>query len=197
VRRYGRYLSRGSFGLLLLVTQGCTSATRASDHGGTSTPTQTSSAPSSASPTTRSASPSVVTSLPACEGSQYAYEPGKSGTSGAMILVPYIRYITGPKCRVSDRVTLLLTDGRGHLVSVDGDPASMVVTATIGPLGVNPQSTLMAWRNWCSQSPAKFGLTMASATHRATVYWSVGTPACLDSSKPSYLTRFTSSGFKS
>jgi hypothetical protein len=184
-------LARGLVAAVVVLTS-CTTSHLAATQSPTS-----SGLPDSVSPTTRSASPSVVTSLPACEGSQYAYEPGKSGTSGAMILVPYIRYITGPKCRVSDLVTLLLTDGQGHPLSVDGDPASTVVTATIGPLGVSPPGTLIAWRNWCSHSPAKFGLTMASPTHRATVYWSVGTPACLDSSRPSYLTPLTSSGFQS
>ena len=135
------------------------------------------------------------TSLPLCPRTAYRYTLGKNGAQGALILDAHVASAAGRRCRVDDRVVLRLTDGRGRLLRVRGNPVRTVMRAVVGRREIlQTHAVLFAWRNWCSSFPASFAFTVSSRAKSGTFRWSVGEPACIDPAKPSTLRPFTAHG---
>ena len=133
--------------------------------------------------------------LPRCARQAYRYELAKNGAQGALILDAHVRYVRGPRCAVRDEVVLRLTNGRGRLLRVRGNPVRTLIEAVVGPRTLRQtRPVLYAWRNWCPKSPMSYAFRVSSRTKSATFRWRIGEPACVSPAEPSTLRRFTESG---
>jgi len=133
--------------------------------------------------------------LPRCARQAYRYELAKNGAQGALILDAHVGYVRGAKCAVRDQVVLRLTNGRGRLLRVRGNPVRTEIEAVVGPRTFRQTRPLLyAWRNWCPKSPMSYAFRVSSRTKSAVFRWRVGEPACVSPAQPSTLRRFTPTG---
>ena len=152
--------------------------------------------PSLAGGPTSSSSPSLPSSTNLkCSPRNYDYGLADEGAQGAVILDAHATYRSGSACIVSDRVVVTLTDSRGHRLMVEGNPATATLGGIVSQSGVDStHPVLLAWRNWCSSGSTSFAFTVTSLLGTRHHTWTGSEPSCVDPSKGSTLTPFTSSG---
>lgn len=151
--------------------------------------------PAPPGPTTGASPARHLAPLPRCAPTDYAYGLNKNGAQGALILNGAVGYRRGPECRVHDEVVLRLTDPRGNLLPVHGNPVRTWIAAVVGTHTQNETHPVVyAWRNWCTKTPTSYALTISSSAHFARYRWRVSEPECVDAAKPSTLRRFTERG---
>jgi len=133
--------------------------------------------------------------LTRCPATDYTYVLDRNGGGGALVLEAGLRGTKPTECRVFDRLRVLLTDGSGKRLSVRYNPTNQVLAGVVVPSGVKESRFVeLAWWNWCGATTDGYGLLVSSKRKRVTYRWSIGTPACITSSQPSSLRKFTRSG---
>jgi hypothetical protein len=130
-----------------------------------------------------------------CNTDAYTYGAGTNGYIGSVVLDAPVLYRSGPVCSLVESVVVRLTDARGDLLKVKGNPAHVRVIALVGPTRVRQfRGVLLGWRNWCLKRPTAFAYTVTSRTKTVAFHWRLSRPACIDASAPSILRHLTQGG---
>lgn len=96
-------------------------------------------------PSSDGSMPASATTGRSCSSDQVSFTPGTEGAGGAAVIYLEIRHVGAP-CLLDASAKLRIEDGRGALISVEGNPAAQTITRV---LPGESDGVMWQWRNWC------------------------------------------------
>ena len=123
----------------------------------------------------------------------------RQGTQGSVVLTATAERISGPACRFDIPLRLVLDNGAGVPLPVEGNPVELTLRGYVGP-GQSTDETdrsavaIYSWNNWCYTS-GRFRLSARStAAPNAQLSLNGVVPRCTDRAAPSLLRPFSETG---
>jgi hypothetical protein len=136
---------------------------------------------------TRANMPSAAT--PACDPSKLRLFMQAQGENTGTVVGAVVTASEGAPCRLATTATLSLLDVSGHLLAVNGNPATATISGLVGETQQDSQFTnSFYWSNWCGpRSPSPQLRLRLPAIGLETTEAPPHLPVCVDTTSASVL----------